>query len=268
MNLLNNLERKFGKFAIQRLMGYIIGANVLVFLAGFAFPYIYGLLALNPRLVMQGEFWRVLTFLFIPPTQSMFFAIFVFYFYYMVGSGLEEAWGSFRFNVYYFIGAAATIGASFLTGGVGTPLYLNLSLFLAFATLYPEYEVRLFLMLPIKVKYLGWIYGVFLLVTVLTGSLAAKLAALASVLNYLFFFSGHIVSTVRHRKKVSHHRSSYISRMPPQRRSVHMCTVCGITEEDNPGMDFRYCSKCEGDYEYCMDHLKDHEHKESTQKFS
>lgn len=264
MNLLNRLERKFGRFAIQRLISYIIGANVVVFFLSFMDPTVIRILALDPQMVLQGEFWRLVTFLFIPPTLSIFFAIFVFYFYYMVGMGLEAAWGSFRFNVYYLIGAVATVAVSLLTGGVGTPVYLNLSLFLAFATLYPEHEVRLFLILPVKVKYLGLIYAAVLLITLLTSPVPVKVMALASLLNYLLFFAGYIISTVRHRKNVSRSRKRYLSRMPRQRLWVHRCTVCGITEEDDPQMDFRYCSRCEGDYEYCMEHLRDHEHKKDT----
>ena len=132
MNLLNKLEKNFGRFAIRDLMVYIVGMNGLVYLLSYAYPENNAInkLLLDPYLIMKGEVWRLITFIFIPPTASVFWIFFILYFYYIVGIGLEHEWGSFRFNVYYFTGVLGTILGAFVVGGNLTALYLNLSLFL------------------------------------------------------------------------------------------------------------------------------------------
>jgi hypothetical protein len=260
--LLDKLERKFGKFAIKNLMYYII------FLTGFVFiimmfdtggNYINQLI-LYPELVMKGHIWRLFTYIFIPPTGSLFFILFVLYFYYLIGSALEHEWGSFRFNIYYLIGMLGTTIAAMITG-FGTSTYLNLSLFLAFARLFPDYQIMMFFFIPAKVKYLGWLNWAFIVFTIITGSLSEKAAAVASVLNFLVFFGKDIITGRKNARKVHVNRRNYQSSVP-QKSYMHKCSVCGITEIDNPKMDFRYCSKCQGHYEYCMEHLHNHLHKE------
>jgi len=260
MKWLNRLERKLGKYAIRNLMGYIVGAKAVVFFLNMVDNQVIGLLQLKPHLVMEGEVWRLVTFIFIPPTPLfLFLIIFVLYFYYMIGIRLEYQWGSFKFNLYYLVGVLATIAASFITGGEGTSLHLNLSLFLAFATLYPEHQIRFMLMIPIKVKYLAWVYAANLAFTFVFHPLAAKIMALASLLNYLLFFTGDLVRTIKFRRQARAGRKRFQATRPT-RSYVHRCSVCGITELDDPEMEFRYCSRCEGLHEYCMDHLHDHEH--------
>ncbi len=264
MKWINYLERKLGKYAIKGLMGYIVGANALVFFLSLMEPQLIHALELRPQLVMQGEIWRLVTFVFIPPqTRFIIFIIFVLYFYYMVGTRLEYRWGSFRFNLYYLVGVLATIAASFLTGSPATPLHLNLSLFLAFATIYPEHQILFMLLLPIKVKYLALVYAASLMFTLLFSPLGAKVMALASLVNYLLFFTGDIVRYVKFRRKAQKGKKRFQAKMP-NRSYVHRCAVCGRTEQDDPDLEFRYCSKCEGLYEYCMDHLKNHEHVKSS----
>lgn len=261
MNWLDRLEKKLGRFAIPNLMTYIVLINAVV----YALDYMAsgGLLSSNlmlvPELVARGELWRLLTFVFIPPGSSPIFIFFVLYFYYLVGNGLEQEWGSFRFNIYYFFGIVATIVGSFITGMGATASYLNLSLFLAFARIYPNYEILLFFVLPVKVKYLGWLNWAFIAYTVAVMPLPAKIAAAASVVNYLVFFGRDIIGSTRKRGNVYSNRRRFNTK-DIEKKSFHRCTVCGITEKDDPSMGFRYCSKCEGDYEYCMVHLRDHEH--------
>ncbi len=259
MNLLDWLERKLGRYAIRQLMVYIIGINGLVYFLSFAHPESNAIskLALDPRLVMKGEVWRLFTYIFIPPATSILWIFFILYFYYIVGTGLEHAWGSFRFNIYYFAGMAATAAAAFIVGKGTTALYLNLSLFLAFAYVYPNYEILLFFFVPVKVKYLAWANWAFIAFTVLSAPLPAKAAAVVSVLNYFLFFGKDIVNATSSYQRRRHFRS--LSAVPPK-KSVHKCTICGMTENDDITMEFRYCSRCDGDYEYCMPHLKTHEH--------
>lgn len=259
MNILDKLERKLGRFAIRELIVYIVGINGLVYIMKYAMPQsdAVGRLMLDPGLIMQGEVWRLITWVFLPPSASLFWIFFILYFYYMVGTGLEHEWGSFRFNVYYFTGVFATALAAFITGEGTTALYLNLSLFLAFAYIYPDYEILLFFIIPVKMKYLAWLNWAFFAFTILTAPLPHKVAALVSISNYFLFFGRDIFSGVK-RRGSSHSRMKAFS--PASKGTVHKCAVCGMTEAEDRTMDFRYCSTCEGAYEYCRDHLKNHEH--------
>ena len=216
------------------------------------------MLTLNPRLIMQGEIWRLISWIFIPPSSSFLWIVFILYFYYMIGTGLEHEWGSFRFNVYYFTGVAATALAAFMTGHGATALYLNLSLFLAFAYIYPDFEILIFFILPVKIKYLAWLNWAFIGLTVLTAPVSEKIAAVISISNYFLFFGSAIF-----RRGASFQRKTSFKRAaaPPARTGAfHKCTVCGRTENDDINLEFRYCSTCEGDHEYCMEHLRSHEH--------
>lgn len=263
MTILDKAERKFGRYAIKDLMLYIVGLNGLVYLLSYLYPESGALakLVLDPDLVRQGEFWRLFSFVVIPPASSILWIFFILSLYYTVGLGLEHEWGSFRFNLYYLTGIAGTAAAAFISGLGSTALYLNLSLFLAFAYIYPDYQILLFFVLPVKVKYLAWLNWAFIAFTVLTASMPAKLAAIASVSNYFLFFGREIIATAG-RARTGYSWRQKINRQPA-RTSIHRCATCGKTEKDDPEMYFRYCSTCKGDYEYCMDHLKTHEHVKS-----
>ncbi len=262
MGILNRLERKFGRYAIRELIVYIVGINGLVYFLSYAYPRssAIGLLAFDPYLIMHGQVWRLITFIFIPPATSILWIFFILYFYYIVGIGLEREWGSFRFNIYYFVGVIATAVAALIMGQGTTALYLNLSLFLAFAYVYPDYEILLFFILPVKVKYLAWLNWAFIGLTVITAPIPAKVAAIVSVANYFLFFGKDIASNIGNRSSTYQRRMSRAVRSMPKKATIHKCAVCGMTEKDDRTMDFRYCSTCEGDYEYCMKHLKAHEH--------
>ncbi len=263
VQILNTLERKFGRFAIKDLMVYIVGLNALVYVLSIVYPQSTAInkLVFDPYLITRGEIWRLFTYIFIPPAASLLWIFFILYFYYMVGVGLEREWGSFRFNLYYFTGMIATAFAAFIVGQGATALYLNLSLFLAFAYVYPDFEVLLFFIIPVKVKYLAWLNWAFIALAVLTAPLAGKVAALVSISNYFLFFGNDIVSGIRQNRSVYHRRKRFSP--PRQKQTIHRCAVCNMSEKDDPQMDFRYCSTCEGDYEYCMNHLKAHEHVKS-----
>ena len=260
MKWLDKLERKFGHLAIKGLMIYIIGLTAFVFFLGMIDRGIEVKLMLIPQLVMRGEVWRLFTYLFIPPTYSVFWILFTLYFYHMIGSALENEWGSFRFNIYYLIGMIGTTAAAFFTGIGTTGLYLNLSLFLAFARIYPDYQILLFFFFPVKVKYLAWLQWAFIAITVLTvRDPGQKVAALVSIINYFVFFGKDIVTGAKASRQAYYNRSRYQAELPKD-FTIHKCTICGATEKSHPDKDFRYCMTCEGDYEYCMDHLKNHEH--------
>lgn len=262
MKWLNKLERKYGKFAIKNLMLYIIAFNAIVFLLTIADASggLRDRLMLIPSAVLRGEVWRLVTYIFIPPTTDIIWVIFALYFYYMIGMGLEHEWGSFKFNIYYLLGMLGTTLAAFISGAGGTGVYLNLSLFLAFAYIFPDYEILLFFILPVKMKYLGWLDAVMLVYSFFIGGFSAKLAILAAMLNFFVFFGKDIIQYLKHNKSAHSNKKKFEAQHVVKKNYYHKCTICGRTENDDKNLEFRYCSSCEGRYEYCMDHLKEHEH--------
>lgn len=263
MNLINQLERKFGHLAIKRLMYYIIISNAAVWLLNNINPLLVNQLLLVPELVLRGEIWRLITFITIPPTFNMLWGIFTLYFYYLVGTSLENEWGAFRFNLYYFTGMIATIIGVFITGGFATSFYLNLSLFFAFARLYPNFELLIFFILPVKIKYIAWINWLFFGYTILFSPVNTKIAAIVALINYFLFFGKETIESIIIKRQVHYNRKKFfdeIARTPP----IHRCAVCGITERDDRRMDFGYCKECSDDYEYCTKHINDHQHQKQV----
>lgn len=288
MNWISRLERKFGRYAIPNLMYFIIILYGIGFVLDYINPYFYiQYLSLNAAEILHGQIWRIVTFLIQPPSNNLFFLIIALYFYYTIGRALEQTWGSFRFNLYFFIGVLFHVIAALLvylfTGQVymlGTS-YLNLSLFFAFAAVYPDMEFLLFYIVPVKAKWLAWIDGAFFIWTIIQGFLpsyggtyssdrASAFAAAISILNFVIFF----VSTRNYaqyspkqqkrqrefKKQMKARPQNHYAAQPDGRVPKHRCAVCGRTELDNPELEFRYCSKCNGNYEYCQDHLFTHEH--------
>lgn len=262
MNWLNSLEKRFGRFGIRNLMLYIVGLNAVVFFLNMLDPthseFLYKLY-LIPERVFQGEVWRLVTYIFIPPTFQPFWLIFALYFYYMIGTNLEHEWGTFKFNLFYLLGMVGTTVATLLTGGIGTPDYLNLTLFLAFAFVYPDYQLLIFFILPVKVKYLALLDVILLAYSFFAVGLTGKVAIVVSLLNFLLFFGKDILIRIRTGRRVQHNRRSFEARIPKD-IVIHRCKVCGRTEKDDKDLEFRYCVDCEGDHEYCMEHLHSHEH--------
>jgi membrane associated rhomboid family serine protease len=262
MNWLDRLERKYRRYAIPNLMSYIVGITGVVYVVAYILDLSGAFLErleLYPSEVLQGEIWRLVTYIFIPPSASPIFIAFVLYFYYIIGASLEHEWGSFRFNLYYILGMIGTTMAVLFTGGPGTSTYLNLSLFLAFAYIYPDYQILLFFILPIKVKYLAWINWFFIITTIITAPLPDKVAAIVSIINYLIFFGKDIVTGMHSRNRAYNNKRKFKSKTQVKTIS-HKCTVCGITPEVDPKMDFRYCPECDGLKCYCKEHIKNHEH--------
>lgn len=268
MKWLDKLDRKFGRYYIHNLMAIITAGSAAVYLISeFMQINIVSWISLNPYLVMQGQVWRLITFIFVPPSASMIFIVFVLYFYYMAGSALEYNWGSFKFNIYYLIGMISTIIICFATGSVAGGSIISLSLFLAYAKLYPEAEMLIFFVIPVKIKYLGYLTWAIIVLGIVQSALALSIGGvllnLVPVINYLIFFG-------KSNYRSSKMRTGSVIRMSDYKRSIksvqkeytHKCTVCGITDINDPDMTFRYCSKCHGKYAYCEKHIRDHEHKE------
>ncbi len=257
---LDKLEKKIGKYCIKNLMLYITALNGVVFILQYLAPEadFVGKLMLVPSLVKQGEVWRLVTFLFIPMTFRPVRILFALYFYYLIGSSLEREWGSFKFNVYYFIGVLGTIAGAFL-GGLGTSTFLNLSLIFAFAYLFPNYQIMIFYLFPVKVKYLALFYAAGLVFTFAFMPIVGLITVLGSAVNFILFFWKDIYYRLRFNRRAYMSQKEFKEKIP-KIHVMHRCTICGITDVEDRKMDFRYCVECDGDYEYCMDHLYNHEH--------
>lgn len=291
MNLLDKLEKKFGKYAIPHLMYYIILLYALGFVILLVKPEFYtDMLSLNAEAILRGQVWRIFTYIIYPPTGSFITILISLYFYYTVGTMLERQWGAFRFNLYFFTGvllhAAAAIVIYLVWGMVlemGT-YYLNLSMFFAFAAMFPDMQVLFMWIIPIKMKWLAWIDGIYFIVTIIAGFLSEHLSyaaiyrlysfgivankayavmALVSLLNFLIYATS-FRGVRRMAPKEVYRRKAYEVKVakaqPPKNMARHKCAICGRTEKDDPNLEFRFCSKCEGNYEYCQDHLFTHEH--------
>lgn len=278
MNFLNKLERKLGKYAIPHLTRYIIITYVIGYLLRYAFPAQTLYLTLDPyQIVFHGQIWRLVSWLLIPPSSLDIFTVVMLFFYYSIGSTLEQAWGDFRYNVYIFFGIFMTIVGAFLlflfTGlsyfGLYalsfSTYYISLSIFLGFAMSFPDMQVMLYFLIPIKMKYMALVYAVIVAADFFRGNLVTKVAiafSLASVIIFFFATRNYKRYNPRERKRKNDFRKA-MSRSSAQQYSngaKHKCTVCGRTELDSPELEFRYCSKCNGNYEYCQDHLFTHQH--------
>lgn len=276
MNFLDKLERKFGKFAIPNLMLYIMSGQAIVFLLNLLGIYLpTAILCFDPLLIMKGQVWRLFTFVFIPNSNSIIFFLFAAFLYYSIGSALESAWGTFKFNVYYLLGMIFNMlglvilqlffplsSAFYFSYAPTITLYLNLSLFLAYAALYPEVQFLLYGLLPVKVKYLAFIDILFLASDFIRGGIGNRMLIIVSLLNFFLFFGGKLLNhrPTATQKQFRAAQKRELKSGPPIKVAFHKCTVCGKTELTDPDMEFRYCSKCNGNYEYCMDHLHNHEH--------
>ena len=322
MNWLDKLERKYGRYAIHNLMFYIIGMYVVGFIIGVAVPDLYTrYLSLDVSMILKGQVWRLVTFMLQPPSYSFIFIIFTLYFYYIIGTVLENVWGAFKFNMYFFSGVILHIIAAFLIYFVFgqsytmNTYYINLALFMAFAVEESETKVYLFFIIPIKMKWLGIIDGAIFAITIIGGYLVPFMprglwaalynlgllsgnaftcyvnatCALVSMLNFIVFlfltlkgnrktytqrnfqkarktaqraqnkpnYSQQVYNNNPQNNKGGYQPKSFV---PGNSAAKHRCAVCNRTENDGDDLIFRYCSKCNGAYEYCNEHLYTHVH--------
>ncbi len=278
MKFFNEFERKYNRYAIPNLMYYI----VILYAVGLAvyvvnpmmFWNIYGnYLCLNGRAILHGQIWRLVTFLIFPPSfgsfrfTSVFFGIIALFMYHSLGQTLENVWGSFRFNVFFLMGALAQ-GLACLIGYVVfkqewmlTTGFLNSSIFLAFAMYFPDAQFLLFFVLPVKAKWLAVAESAVYLYSFVFGSAADRCELVVSLANILIFFlmtRNYKRYTPKEIRRISNFKKE--TKILPKGNTRHRCAVCGRTELDGAELEFRYCSKCEGNYEYCQDHLYTHKH--------
>lgn len=264
MSLISRLESKFGRFAVPNIMALIVGGQVLVYVFSLvqeANGQANGLLfqiMLIPELVWAGEVWRLVTFMFQPPRMSPIFLFFYWYLLYFFGTTLEQQWGTFRFNAYLFVGYVATVIVSlFLPVGAATNSYLYTSVFLAFARLYPDFELRIYFLIPVKVKWLALLIWLSFAFQIYSFGWPAFLLVAVTVINFVLFLGKSIWQQARDRQR----RHDFQRRTAKaSKRLVHECRVCGLTSKMEPRMQFRYCSECEGQCCYCSEHIGKHEH--------
>ena len=261
---IHHLERRFGSLAIPGLIRIVVVFNALVYLllqakTGQARLDFLDTLTLRPDRVMAGEVWRLVTYLFIPQVSTDGVTSVVWVFFYLnllwvFGDGIEQAWGSFKLNLYYLIGMAGTTAAAFLLGSMdATGVFLNLSLTFAFATLFPNYPILLFFFFSVRVKWIALVSLFFVLMQLLAGPNVIRLVIVVSFANYLLFFGREWVRLWREQGRVAARQQKFqmAAKAEPD-EALHHCKVCGRTEITAPEYEFRVAADGE---EYCQTHL-------------
>ena len=288
------LQRFLQKYAVSNLSLVIIMCYGFGYLLQYVNASFLNYLTLNPYAICHGQIWRLVTWVLVPPdTSNILFILIAMMFYYSIGTSLERVWGTYTYNVYIWLGIGITLIGAFvvmavsyiLAGTAGISLtgesaaayfaaisryfstyYVNMSIFLAYALTFPDAVVLLWFIIPVKVKWLGVLYGVLLawdfVSTAMRGGWFVCVAMAASLANFLIFWlrSGKMRRfSPRERKRRADFTDA--SKMRPKAgQARHRCAICGRTELDDPTLEFRYCSRCEGNYEFCQDHLFRHQH--------
>jgi len=265
-------------------MLFVVLTSACVFIIGAS--GLFNFLMFHPVAILRGEVWRVITWVFLqfPPSyyfalsfSNVFFAAIALYFYYFIGSTLEREWGAGKFTIFYAFGVLLNIIYGFaiwLIFGMAfpvTPTYLNLSMLFAFATLFPDVQIRLFLIIPIKIKWLALFNAAFFLYEIISslviGNVVAAFLPVIAVLNYLLICGDELLSYI---KPMKIRRSTQIVNFKKAAKQAkrdladkpyrHKCAVCGKTDTEYPDLEFRYCSRCEGYHCFCIDHINNHIH--------
>ena len=297
MNFWDKMEKKFGRYAIPNLSLYLIlcfGCGYLIYAIN---PAMLNYLTLDPYKILHGQIWRLFTWILIPGDGGSIniFTLIMLFFYYTIGSSLERAWGSFSYNAYLFLGMIYTVIESFIIMGIsylmkdaallaGTTVikvasetyfaviaqefsmyYISMSIFFAFAATFPESTVYLMFILPIKMKWMGIAYGVLMLVEAISASwIVDRIIVLGPLLYFIIFIlitrTGIGMRISPRQVKRRHDYRKEVKKAKPMSIAKHKCAICGRTSEEYPDLEFRFCSKCNGNYEYCQDHLFTHTH--------
>ncbi len=292
---MNDLHRKWNRFlynnshkGIPNLMLITSICTLIVWFFMQIDPsmLVYRALYFDRSLILQGQVWRLLTYIFIPQSSGIWLFLLLIA-YYSIGRMVEGVWGTLKFNLFYLSGVIIMDISALILGTNASVYYLNLSLFLALATMYPDNRVMLMYIIPLKMKYLAWFYLIIAVINVIQGDLSPLFA----IVNYFLFLGWDWIEVLPDamadplRRKVRNHRTgprsaSGSARPNPnwasgyrkkstagaQKRVVnaptyrHKCSICGKTDVSNPELEFRYCSKCNGYYCYCQDHINNHPH--------
>lgn len=251
MTFLDRLEKSFGRFAIPGLIRYVVALNALVFLLVTFEPGYADVLELDRSAVLRGEAWRLVTWIFIPETTRILWIIFYLLFTWWTGDMLEASWGTFRLNAYYFLGMALCIASALIFGVSGGNFFLNLSLFLAIATIAPNFEILLFLILPVKMKWMALFSLVVPALYLVFGPLSAKMMVVMCLGNYLLFFGPAFFRNRMDQRNSANRRARFQS-ASKNSEALHRCEACNATELSHPDLEFRVTASGQ---EFCVEHL-------------
>lgn len=238
-----------GFFLIPRLALVLTLGSVACFLFALISPDFLPFIAFVPELVLQGQIWRLISFIFYPFAMHPIFALFTYYLFFIMGSALERQWGKEKFNLFVFLGYFSTIAVSFLTPqSIATNYYIYLAVYLAFSALHPDFELYLFFVVPIKMKWLAWLVVGLTALEFFVAPMASKLAILAAFGSVLIFFGPSFFRKTREQVKTV---QVEIRAAQEEAKPFHLCSVCGATEQTHSGTVFRVTRGAE----YCMEHL-------------
>ena len=252
MSFLDKLERRLGFIAIPGLIRAVVTLNALVFVLVLLNKGFDSYLALDIASIRAGEVWRLVTYIFVPQTGHFLLVVVALWFLWFIGDGLERTWGAFRLTLYFLVGMVGTTVAALLSNSQFSNQMLFTTLFFAFAHFYPEEIIYLFFILPLKIKWIAWIYAAFLLLGFVTQSNSYRMALIAALSNYLIFFGPGVVQQLRQRKEVAVRRQRFDAQSRSDEEPLHRCATCGATEISDPSLEFRVARDGE---EYCIAHL-------------
>jgi hypothetical protein len=261
--LLARLERRYGKYAPEGITLWIVGLSGLLHLLVYAKPETVQYLWLDPDAVLRGEIWRIFTFLFAPvgplSTLGLVLSVFGLQFLYTMGTALEGQWGSLTYDLFILIGAIFTLAAAFVVGPV-PGYFIASAILMAFAVHFPDYQILFMFIVPIKVKWLGLLAGATMIVSLVNGSTATRVAVAIALGDFLLFCGSDLVAHVR--RAAGGGRRKVPSGFGPAARRKRVCAKCGRSDADDPSLEFRVCDcaeKCHGKLtEYCLEHAKNH----------
>ena len=252
MSVLDKLERRLGFIAIPGLIRAVVTLSGLVFVLVLLNRDFGSYLSLDLARIRAGEVWRLVTYIFVPQTAHFLLVVMALWFLWMIGDGLEEAWGAFRVTLYFLVGMIGTTVAALLTNSQFSNQMLFTTLFFAFAHFYPERIFYVFFILPLKVKWMAAIYAGLLFLGFVTESNSYRLALIAALSNYLIFFGPGVIQQLRQRKEVAIRRQRFEGQSRSEAEPLHKCATCGATELTDPSLEFRVSRDGE---EYCIAHL-------------
>ena len=271
-NKFDKFCHKYDRFGIHNLMMIIAIGNLVVFLLDLSLPFagmveqgaVSAMFDFYWPQVLAGQVWRLFTFVMIPPASLLWILTpLIIYFYLWMGRMVQAEFGCLKFTIYYFTGMLMQIVYGIITGAPVTGDSLNMSLFLAMAMLFPDMQIRIYFVLPIKIKWLALVYAVFILISVV---FTRSLLPLLPFLNFILYFGGEIVRNIRGQQKYVKNTVDFRSELRKTRNVkgyLHKCAVCGRTDTDSPQLEFRYCSLCAGYQCYCNEHIREHQHSTS-----
>ena len=252
MNWIDKLQKRFGGLAVPNLALYMVAGQVIIFGMEAAGRLDISKLYLNPLLVLNGEVWRVVSFMFIPFERgggSIIFLLFAWYIFWMTSQALEAQWGTFKYNLYIWCSLIFTVlGSLLFPQYYYENRYLYITVLFAFATLYPNFEFLLFFVLPVKVKWIAWIGAGFIALQFLNSPWSVRMMIFAGLANYALFFGRDLYQAMYYRqRRMEHQKKAQVA----AEEAFHTCGTCGATDKSNPERTFRYvegqgiCNVCQ-----------------------